>query len=298
MFYLWICRLIKLTRSGAIAALALGSLLAAGGARAATYEVDAGVMGGSCCVFKTIDNIPGIGTNSATINVGDTVHWLWKTNAHSVSSDTGAWTDSGVHNTGFTFNITFNTAGSFPYHCSIHGSAGSGMAGVIQVVSPGVTVTGRLALEGVGNLFAIKAPLGVFHVSLRTPATTTEKFGFDVTPTAAANNPNGTYTLTGVTAGTYDVAIKGLKNLRVVKSNLVFAGASGTIPDALLLAGDANGDNAVDPTDFNVFVSAYNSDSSVPGSGYDAAADFNFDGAVDPTDFGLFVSNYNTVGAN
>jgi len=49
---------------------------------------------------------------------------------------------------------------------------------------------------------------------------------------------------------------------------------------------------------FGIFVGAYNTDSSVPNSGYDARADFNFDGVVDPTDFGLFVGNYNTQGDN
>lgn len=65
-----------------------------------------------------------------------------------------------------------------------------------------------------------------------------------------------------------------------------------------LPVGDANNDNSIDATDFGIFVSAYNSDASVPGSGYDARADFNSDGLVDPTDFGLFVGNYGAVGDN
>ena len=299
MFHSWVCRLGNLPRRRcAIAALTLFSLLVAGQARAATIEVDAGVMGGSCCVYKTIDNVPGVGTNSTTVNVGDTVRWVWKTNAHSITSDTGAWTDSGVKNTGFTFDVKFNVAGSFPYHCSIHGGVGRGMAGTITVVAPSVTVTGQTALEGVNDLSTVQAPLGVFHVSLRSPGTTTEIKGFDAPLTASAGSPNGTYTLTGVTAGTYDVAIKGAKNLRVVKSGVVFAGSAGTVPDSLLPAGDANNDNSCDTTDFGVLVGAYNSSLAIPGTGYDPAADFNFDGLVDTTDFGLLVGNYNNVGAN
>ena len=75
-------------------------------------------------------------------------------------------------------------------------------------------------------------------------------------------------------------------------------GGNATGVSVLLPAGDANNDNRIDPTDFAIFVSAYNTDINIPGSGYDAAADFNFDGAVDPTDFGLFVGNYNTAGDN
>src|SRR5947209_7869055 len=52
---------------------------------------------------------------NVTINVGDTIHWVWKTNFHSTTSVDGSgvsW-DSGVHNSGFTFDLTFNQAGTF-----------------------------------------------------------------------------------------------------------------------------------------------------------------------------------------
>jgi hypothetical protein len=75
-----------------------------------------------------------------TIKVGDTVHWVWDTDNHSTTSGTcsgggsctpdGKW-DSAVHNTGFTFDHTFNKAGTFPYFCEIHGP--SGMTGTIIV---------------------------------------------------------------------------------------------------------------------------------------------------------------------
>src|ERR1700722_14562035 len=44
-----------------------------------------------------------------TINVGDTVHWVWLTSDHSTTSVAGSlesW-NSGVQNTGFTFDHTF-----------------------------------------------------------------------------------------------------------------------------------------------------------------------------------------------
>ena len=68
------------------------------------------------------------------IAVGDKVEWTWVDNSHSVTSDSKAWKDTGVQNTGFVFSHTFNTAGTYPYHCSVHGSAGGGgMSGVIEV---------------------------------------------------------------------------------------------------------------------------------------------------------------------
>jgi plastocyanin len=73
------------------------------------------------------------GSKTTTIHVGDTVKWVWVDSTHSTTSDTGVW-DSGVHshNENFTFSFKFNQAGSFPYHCTVHGP---GMNGTV-VVNP------------------------------------------------------------------------------------------------------------------------------------------------------------------
>ncbi len=67
-----------------------------------------------------------------TIHVGDTVHWVWQGDVHSTTSVAGSiesW-DSGVHNTGFTFDHTFEHAGTYVYFCKIHGfDNGNGTAG-------------------------------------------------------------------------------------------------------------------------------------------------------------------------
>jgi len=47
---------------------------------------------------------------------------------HTVTSDNAAW-DSGNIPAGGTFKFTFTTAGTFPYHCTIH----PGMTGTIIV---------------------------------------------------------------------------------------------------------------------------------------------------------------------
>ena len=164
----------------------------------------------------------------------------------------------------------------------------------------GATVKGNIALEGVPDLSQVSsfAPLGTFHVSLRTPGTMTEVKGYDVTLATTGGSANGQYTLTAVTAGTYDVWIKGSKNLAVLIPNVTFTGTSGTIANALLPAADGNNDNSVDTSDFGVLVGGYNGDSTIPGSGYDPNADFNFDGVIDTNDFALLVGEYNNVGAN
>ena len=69
------------------------------------------------------------GTFTTTIRVGGTVHWVWVDSFHSTTSDTGVW-DSGQNQTPHTFDHTFPNAGSFPYHCTVHGPV---MHGTVNV---------------------------------------------------------------------------------------------------------------------------------------------------------------------
>lgn len=65
------------------------------------------------------------GTTTTTISVGGTVHWVWANGRHSTTSNDPGW-DSGEFSPNHTFDFTFNQAGSFPYHCSVHGLMMSG----------------------------------------------------------------------------------------------------------------------------------------------------------------------------
>jgi plastocyanin len=68
-----------------------------------------------------------------SIEVGDTVEWIWDDDGHSTTADDGSW-DSGVLNTGSTYSHAFPNAGSFPYYCSIHGGPGGvGMSSTVNV---------------------------------------------------------------------------------------------------------------------------------------------------------------------
>ncbi len=71
---------------------------------------------------------------SKTVMVGSTVQWGWSTCtndyygsqtcvSHSVTFDDGV--TSATQDKG-TFTRTFNTAGAYNYHCSVHGAAMSG----------------------------------------------------------------------------------------------------------------------------------------------------------------------------
>src|SRR5262249_55084759 len=79
---------------------------------------------------------------SVTIQVGDQVQWTWDSSDHSTTSGSpgmpnNIW-DSGIHNQGATFTRTFNSAGTFPYYCTVHGGC-CGMVGTVTVVNASPT---------------------------------------------------------------------------------------------------------------------------------------------------------------
>jgi len=65
------------------------------------------------------------------IKSGTTVTWKNEDDtSHTTTSDTpGIW-DSGIFNTGKSYSVTFNSTGTYTYHCNVHP-----MTGTIEVVS-------------------------------------------------------------------------------------------------------------------------------------------------------------------
>jgi plastocyanin len=94
---------------GVLAALVL-SLLASPIAPASTAAADANV---------TVANM-AFGPSRVTVGVGDTVTWTFQdATAHTVTSDDGFF-DTPPTSGGASRTIRFRSAGTFPYHCSIH----------------------------------------------------------------------------------------------------------------------------------------------------------------------------------
>jgi plastocyanin len=69
--------------------------------------------------------------NPITIGTGTTVTWTNNDSnvAHTSTADGGAW-DSGALAPGAAFSHTFNTVGTFTYHCRIHPN----MVGTVSVI--------------------------------------------------------------------------------------------------------------------------------------------------------------------
>lgn len=61
---------------------------------------------------------------SRTINLGDVVSWTFAGDPHTVTSGAPGSPDgrfsSGIKDPGGSFQVTFNSAGTFPYFCEIH----------------------------------------------------------------------------------------------------------------------------------------------------------------------------------
>ncbi len=123
-----------------VAVVSLASVLFASSSRADTvvvYVFD----------FDYSINRPGEGpVQDAVINVGDTIRWEWLGDFHTVTSCAGnpEVFDSGLFDTGDSFEQTFSTPGTWWYYCIPHAvdlgdGTAIGMVGTVTVVpTPGV----------------------------------------------------------------------------------------------------------------------------------------------------------------
>jgi hypothetical protein len=104
-------------------------------ASAATVNVTVGFCHPPCGYFP-----PMFAPSSVTIHPGDQVTWTWASSGHSTTSGNGIW-DSGVRSQGATFTHTFNSVGTFPYHCTQHCAHQYCEAGQVIVAPPTPIVT-------------------------------------------------------------------------------------------------------------------------------------------------------------
>ena len=85
-------------------------------------------------------NASGDENTNRTIEIGDTVKWVWNSNNHNVvsNSDANESFDSGnLQNNGTTFSHTFTSEGTSGYVCEPHAD----MVGTITVVAEGALST-------------------------------------------------------------------------------------------------------------------------------------------------------------
>src|SRR5688572_6938621 len=99
-------------RAAALLAMSVVALLAAGALAAPPSP--------AVIVLQVTINDAGFSSSSIAISTGLSVRWTnVGTLDHTTTSDTAVW-DSGSLSAGTSFTYTFNEAGTFPYHCTIH----------------------------------------------------------------------------------------------------------------------------------------------------------------------------------
>jgi len=94
--------------------------------------------------------------SSVTINVADSVRWVWNANNHTSTSTAQLW-DSGTLNSGATFTNVFGSSGNFPYICTVH----TFMAGSVTVNSASANHPPSVSLTNPPNAAVFSAPANV-----------------------------------------------------------------------------------------------------------------------------------------
>jgi plastocyanin len=98
---------------------------------------------------------------SLTIQVGDTVEWRNAAggNSHNVTANDGSFASTTASS--FTFSVTFNSAGSNPYRCTVH----AGMTGTITVEGAGGDPA-DLAMQSVDATSGTYAPGAAIPIAI------------------------------------------------------------------------------------------------------------------------------------
>ena len=130
-------------------------------------------LSGSAATANVLVGSGGLVFTPATTNiaVNDRVIWTWAGNNHSTTSDTNGLWDSLVNNSPHSFTNTFTSAGTFPYHCTIH--VNFGMKGTIIVTSPNVPPSVTITNPVSGTVFAAPANVTIQASASDTDGTVT-----------------------------------------------------------------------------------------------------------------------------
>lgn len=126
------------------------------------------------------------------------------------------------------------------------------------------------------------------------PITLTLKLGGSETDYKAVTDASGYFTVTAPSYGTFDWRVKNAQTFASSGSVTLDAGTTQQ-EMGLLREGDANNDNCVNVTDFNIIKNTFGK--SVGDPGYDARADFNGDTTINVTDFSLLRNDFGQCGA-
>ena len=110
-------------RTAVIAAVTLALIACGGGGGGSNYSAPTGNYGpGTTTSANTIQATDGLAFNptSLTVSKGTTVTFTFATVTHTVVFDAGAGVSDIPASSNTSVQRTFNTTGSFAFHCSLH----------------------------------------------------------------------------------------------------------------------------------------------------------------------------------
>ncbi len=160
---------------------------------------------------------------TTNINAGDQVIWVWGGLNHSTTSDTNGVWDSGVTSSPHSFTNQFNVAGTYPYHCTIHGGPPFNMRGSILVNAlasqPSVSITNP------ANNAVLAAPANVtIQATASDTGGTVTNVQFLVGTTVLTNQAAPPYSAVtnNLPAGNYNLSAIASDNNGVQSTNSIF----------------------------------------------------------------------------
>lgn len=154
----------------------------------------------SFAATKTVDiHNFSFSPSTVTINQGDSVRWVWVEGMHSTTSGTcsgGTCTPNGVWSSPIQsdgeFTFTFQTPGTYPYYCAVHGAR---MRGHIVVAGP-APLTAEVSASSRCGI----APLETTFTGSATGGREPYQFQWDFGDSSGSTeqNPMHTYQTSGV----------------------------------------------------------------------------------------------------
>jgi hypothetical protein len=162
----------------------------------------------------------------------------------------------------------------------------SATGGSVTVSQATANLTGTVTLQSwQGGAYNTPLTVDLYAVGASSPS-------YQFTPTATGTG-TASFTVSGITPGEYEVAVKTSAHLQRVKTVTLTAG-NNSADFGELLGGDASNDNTVNFVDFSILTATW--ELSDGDGSYDARANFNGDSAIDLLDFSIMSSNWEADG--
>jgi plastocyanin len=246
----------------------LKSLLAASSAILVCFGCPVSIFGATATVLVGSGGL--VFTPATTnISVNDRVIWTWAGTFHSTTSGTvvgstatpnGLWDSGVVTSLPHSFTNTFASAGSFPYYCSIHFSAG--MRGTILVTAPNLPPTVAITNLVSGTVFAAPANVTIQASAADTDGTVTN-VQFLVGSTVLTNETAAPFSAitNNLAAGSYTLSAIASDNLGATTTNSINILVDA--PPSVTITNPASGTVLSEPANVTIQASAMDTDGTV-----------------------------------